>query len=148
MYRRTANSSSRELQDVCKALFAVRVSRLCSWIEAVPDATPFSYHLCPDKVFAGLRLQDSICQETNAIFLPVQVSCRSLAVEGAAQHGHKDAWAACLDPEYGLSRRIQRKHCRVYSFGCVRQPNKLITRCQLCCICNHAGWISELSGPR
>lgn len=54
----------------------------------------------------------------------MQVPCASLAVEGAAQHGRRDAWAACLDPEYGLSRRIQSKRCRVYSFGCVHQRHK------------------------
>lgn len=59
------------------------------------------------------------------LLLFVQVSCASLAVEGAAG-GRRDAWAACLDPEYGLSRRMQSKHCRVYSFGCVQQPHKPI----------------------
>uniref|UniRef100_A0A3Q4BLE4 Methyltransferase domain-containing protein n=1 Tax=Mola mola TaxID=94237 RepID=A0A3Q4BLE4_MOLML len=34
-----------------------------------------------------------------------------------AQHGTRGAWAACLDPKYSLSHRIQSKHCRVYSFG-------------------------------
>lgn len=97
--QQTAPERRRELQDVCKASLAV----------------------CPDDVFAVLRLPDSICQETNAISLFAQVSCGSLAVEGP-----KDAWAACLDPEYGLSRRMQRKRCRVYSFGCVHQPHKPI----------------------
>nr|XP_046229854.1 probable methyltransferase-like protein 24 [Scatophagus argus] len=46
-----------------------------------------------------------------------QVSCASLAGEGAAQQGTKGAWAACLDPKYSLNHRIQSKHCRVYSFG-------------------------------
>ena len=54
------------------------------------------------------------------VFLCVQVSCASLAGVEAAQEGTKGAWAACLDPKYSLAHRIQSKHCRVYSFGCVQ----------------------------
>ncbi|TNN68603.1 Methyltransferase-like protein 24 [Liparis tanakae] len=39
-----------------------------------------------------------------------QVSCASL-------EGTPGAWAACLDPKYSLTHRIQGQHCRVYSFG-------------------------------
>lgn len=46
-----------------------------------------------------------------------QVLCASLASEETAQEGTKSSWAACLDPKYSLTRRIQSKHCRVYSFG-------------------------------
>ncbi|XP_029704993.1 methyltransferase-like protein 24 isoform X3 [Takifugu rubripes] len=61
-------------------------------------------------------LEDEAKRFLDYITTP-QVSCASLAVEGAAPHRRRDAWAACLDPEYGLSRRMQSKHCRVYSFG-------------------------------
>lgn len=54
------------------------------------------------------------------VFLCVQVSCVSLAGVDAAQERTKGAWAACLDPKYSLAHRIQSKHCRVYSFGCVQ----------------------------
>ncbi|KAI3364285.1 hypothetical protein L3Q82_011091, partial [Scortum barcoo] len=46
-----------------------------------------------------------------------RVSCASLDSEEAAQQGTKAAWAACLDPKYSLTHRIQSKRCRVYSFG-------------------------------
>ncbi|KAK5852936.1 hypothetical protein PBY51_006767 [Eleginops maclovinus] len=54
-------------------------------------------------------LEDEAKRFLNYITTP-QVSC-------AAQEGTKGAWAACLDPKYSLSHRIQSKHCRVYSFG-------------------------------
>lgn len=47
-----------------------------------------------------------------------QVSCASLpGEEDAAQEGSTGNWAVCRDPKYSLIHRIQRKHCRVYSFG-------------------------------
>ncbi|KAF7661392.1 hypothetical protein LDENG_00263140, partial [Lucifuga dentata] len=46
-----------------------------------------------------------------------QVSCVSWPGKEDAQQRPKGAWAVCLDPKYSLSRRIHRKHCRVYSFG-------------------------------
>ncbi|XP_010733013.3 methyltransferase-like protein 24 [Larimichthys crocea] len=61
-------------------------------------------------------LEDEAKRFLDYITTP-QVSCASLAGEEGAQHGTKGAWAACLDPKYSLSHRIQSKHCRVYSFG-------------------------------
>ncbi|XP_034756107.1 methyltransferase-like protein 24 [Etheostoma cragini] len=61
-------------------------------------------------------LEDEAKRFLNYITTP-QVSCASLAHEEAAQEGTKGAWAACLDPKYSLTHRIQSKHCRVYSFG-------------------------------
>ncbi|XP_019729348.1 methyltransferase-like protein 24 [Hippocampus comes] len=40
-----------------------------------------------------------------------QVSCTSPRVSPDG------AWAVCLDPKYSLTHRMQRKQCRVYSFG-------------------------------
>ncbi|XP_059211743.1 probable methyltransferase-like protein 24 [Centropristis striata] len=61
-------------------------------------------------------LEDEAKRFLNYITTP-QVSCESLAGEEAAQEGTRGAWAACLDPKYSLTHRIQSKHCRVYSFG-------------------------------
>lgn len=46
-----------------------------------------------------------------------QVSCASLRGKKADQEGSIGAWAVCLDPNYKLIRRIESRHCRVYSFG-------------------------------
>ncbi|XP_074541749.1 putative methyltransferase-like protein 24 [Halichoeres trimaculatus] len=61
-------------------------------------------------------LEDEAKRFLNYITTP-QVSCGSLVRGEAAQEGTKGAWAACLDPKYSLTHRIQSKHCRVYSFG-------------------------------
>lgn len=50
-------------------------------------------------------------------FVFVQVSCASLQGKKADQEGSTGAWAVCLDPNYNLIRRIETRHCRVYSFG-------------------------------
>lgn len=52
-------------------------------------------------------------------FMFVQVSCASLRGKKADQEGSIGAWAVCLDPNYKLIRRIESRHCRVYSFGWV-----------------------------
>lgn len=64
----------------------------------------------------GHSLEDEAKRFLSYIQTP-QVSCASLDGEEAAQRGTKAAWAACLDPKYSLTHRIQSKHCRVYSFG-------------------------------
>ncbi|XP_023010252.3 putative methyltransferase-like protein 24 isoform X2 [Maylandia zebra] len=46
-----------------------------------------------------------------------KVSCASLRGKKADQEGSIGAWAVCLDPNYKLIRRIESRHCRVYSFG-------------------------------
>lgn len=46
-----------------------------------------------------------------------QVSCVSEGRDGAMLTDAKGAWAVCLDQQYSLVHRMQRKHCRVYSFG-------------------------------
>ncbi|XP_038582532.1 methyltransferase-like protein 24 isoform X2 [Micropterus salmoides] len=61
-------------------------------------------------------LEDEAKRFLNYITTP-QVSCASLAIEEDAQERTKGDWAACLDPKYSLTHRIQSKHCRVYSFG-------------------------------
>ncbi|KAM7395362.1 hypothetical protein PAMA_006904 [Pampus argenteus] len=61
-------------------------------------------------------LEDEARRFLNYITTP-QVSCTSLPSEEATQEGNKEAWTVCLDPKYSLTHRVQRKHCRVYSFG-------------------------------
>lgn len=61
-------------------------------------------------------LEDEAKRFLDYITTP-QVSCASLASGEAAQEGTKGGWAACLDPKYSLTHKIQSKHCRVYSFG-------------------------------
>lgn len=46
-----------------------------------------------------------------------QLSCPSLHGVDAVQRGSAGDWAVCLDPAYSLLRRMNSKHCRVYSFG-------------------------------
>ncbi|XP_077367087.1 putative methyltransferase-like protein 24 [Festucalex cinctus] len=50
-----------------------------------------------------------------------QVSCTSPHV------GPDGGWAVCLDPKYSLTHRMQRKQCRLYSFGLGADERKLET---------------------
>ncbi|KAK2856214.1 hypothetical protein Q5P01_004949 [Channa striata] len=61
-------------------------------------------------------LEDEAKRFLNYITTP-QLLCSLLAGEGAAEGGSKGPWTVCLDPKYSLGQRIQRQHCRVYSFG-------------------------------
>ncbi|XP_072217866.1 probable methyltransferase-like protein 24 [Leuresthes tenuis] len=61
-------------------------------------------------------LEDEATRFLNYITAP-QVSCASLLGKEATQGGHTSDWVVCLDPKYSLVHRIQRKRCRVYSFG-------------------------------
>lgn len=81
----------------------------------------WSVLFCPDPACSWCRTLQTVSEEAliTWMFFCVQVSCAIVTGEEAAQHGTRGAWAACLDPKYSLSHRIQSKHCRVYSFGCV-----------------------------
>ncbi|XP_070782043.1 probable methyltransferase-like protein 24 isoform X1 [Enoplosus armatus] len=61
-------------------------------------------------------LEDEAKRFLNYITTP-QVLCASWAGEESTQEENKGGWAACLDPKYSLTHRIQSKRCRVYSFG-------------------------------
>ncbi|KAK2890148.1 probable methyltransferase-like protein 24 [Channa argus] len=64
----------------------------------------------------GHSLEDEAKRFLNYITTP-QLLCSLVAGEGAAQGGSKGPWTVCLDSKYSLTHRIQRQHCRVYSFG-------------------------------
>ncbi|KAM9704547.1 putative methyltransferase-like protein 24 [Menidia menidia] len=61
-------------------------------------------------------LEEEARRFLNYITTP-QVTCASTAGNGSSLDRSNSQWVVCLDPKYSLVHRMQRKHCRVYSFG-------------------------------